>query len=165
MIRIIKLGDVIYQGIEPKVWKTEELDNPDSPTKLVYNPILPSDPKSLKNALVDTLGWIVGQEIIKVVGDSNKKDASNSKAIVLLVKLISTLNPDTSGLTENELNAYNKMLALAENGYSDSTLLNRTLDAVTSKLHWYAEKLNELNSIDTNSADALDKLIAFAESL
>lgn len=165
MIRVIKLGDVIYQGIESKVWRAEDPDNPNSSAKLVYNPLLPSDAESLKNTLMDTLGWIVGQEIVKTVGDSNKKDASNSKAIVLLAKLISTLNPDTSGLTENELNAYNKMLALAENGYSDSTLLNRTLDAVISKLHWYAEKLNELNSIDTNSADALDKLIAFAENL
>ncbi len=155
MIRLLKVGNVIYENTAPyyinengqKVWN------------------IPSNPENLKNCLIDTLGWVVSQNIVKTIGDANKKDASTTKAIVLLAKLVNTLNPDTSKLTENEKNAYEKLLALGGIGYSDSALLNEALEAVQDQLQWYAQKLSELNAIDTNSADALDKLIAFAESL
>ena len=155
MIKLIKVADLIYQNIEPKFINVDGNE--------VWN--IPTDPEDLKNCLMDTIGWIVSQNIVKTIGGANKKDASATKAITLLAKLVSALNPDTSKLTENEKNAYEKLLALANAGYSDSTLLNESLQAVIDQLQWYAEKLNELNTIDTNSADALDKLIAFAESL
>ncbi len=155
MIRLIKIGNLIYQNIEPK--------HKDEQGNEIWN--IPNNPENLKNCLIDTLGWIVSQNIVKTIGDANKKDASTTKAIVLLAKLVNTLNPDTSKLTENEKNAYEKFLALADAGYSDSTLLNEALATVQEQLQWYAQKLSELNAIDTNSADALDKLIAFAESL
>ncbi len=155
MIKLIKIDDLIYQNIEPKFIDVNGNE--------VWN--IPTDPEDLKNCLMDTIGWIVSQNIVKTIGDANKKDASTTKAIVLLAKLVSTLNPDTSRLTENEKSAYEKLLTLANAGYSDSTLLNEALAAVQQQLSWYAQKLSELNAIDTNSADALDKLIAFAENL
>ena len=155
MIRVIKIGNQVYENFMPYYMNEEG--------QKVWN--IPNNPAKLKNCLTDTLGWVVSRNIVKAIGDANKKDASTTKAIALLAKLISTLNPDTSKLTENEKNAYEKLLTLTNTGYSDSTLLNESLQAVIDQLQWYAEKINELNAIDTNSADALDKLIAFAENL
>ena len=155
MIRVFKLGNQIYENLMPYHINEEG--------QKVWN--IPSDPTTLKNCLTDTLGWVVSRNIVEAIGDANKKDASTTKAITLLAKLVNTLDPDTSILTENEKNAYEKLLALASAGYSDSTLLNEALQAVTEQLQWYAEKISELNAIDTNSPDALDKLIAFAENI
>ncbi len=157
MIKVLKVGNYVYQNIDVIVAAEDG--------SAVRNSLIPEDPKKLRACIADTLGWKVGNNILKTIGDANKKDASTTKAIVLLTKLINTLNPDTSKLTENEKSAYEKLLALADAGYSDSTLLNEALAAVQEQLQWYAQKLSELNAIDTNSADALDKLIAFAESL
>ncbi len=154
MIKVIKIENQVYENLMPYY---------ESEGQKVWN--IPDEPATLKSCLIDTLGWVVSRNIVKAIGDANKKDASTTKAITLLAKLINTLNPDTSKLTENEKSAYEKLLALADAGYSDSTLLNEALEAVQQQLSWYAQKLSELNAIDTNSADALDKLIAFAESL
>ncbi len=48
MIRIIKLGDLIYENIEPKYI--------DENGKEVWN--VPNDPDQLKQAMVDTLKWL-----------------------------------------------------------------------------------------------------------
>ena len=157
MIKVLKVGNYVYQNIDVTVAAEDGT--------AIRNPLIPEDPEQLKSCIADTLGWVVGSNILRAIGDANKKDASTTKAIALLAKLVSALNPDTSKLTENEKNAYEKLLALANAGYSDSTLLNESLQAVIDQLQWYAEKINELNTIDTNSTDALDKLIAFAENL
>ena len=150
MIKIIKIGNLIYQNIEAKT--IDENGNE------VWN--IPSDPVELKAALADTLGWIVGQNIVKTIGDANKKDTATSKSVVLLAKIIASLNPDTSTLTATEQDIFQKMLDLGSIGYSDSELLNNTIGAIQAELTDYAAKIAELEKLST-----LDELIAFAENL
>jgi hypothetical protein len=119
----------------------------------------------LKSCILDTLGWIVSQKIQKTIGSVDKKDASTTKAIVLLAKVISSLNPDLSILTENERNAFEMLVQLGNIGYSDSALLVNALQSVQEHILWFRQKLEELEQIDTSAPDALDKLIKFLENL
>lgn len=155
MIKTIKIGNLIYQNIEP--YYIDENGNK------IWN--IPNDVNQLKFCLSDTLGWLVAQKIQKTLGSIDKKDVSTSKAITLLAKLISTLSPDTSVLTENEQNAYDTILNLANNGYSDSELLVNALNAIQTYLTWYQTKITELESIDLTSETVLDDLIKFAENI
>ena len=151
MIRIIKLGNLIYENIEP--FHIDENGNK------IWN--IPNDYDSLKAAIEDTLGWLVFNNIQKSINRSpDKLNASNSKAICLLAKVINTLNPDLTHLTEKEQTAFNKMLSLANDGYTDSDLLNFTSDQLQSQLNWYANKIQELNNLTT-----VDELINFLENL
>ena len=150
MIKVIKIGNLIYENIEPKF--IDESGNE------IWN--IPNNAEDLKRTLVDTLGWIVGQNIIKAVGDANKKDTATSKAIVLLAKVISTLNPDLDSLTDTEKSIFEKMNQLGSIGYSDSELLNNTFEQIITNLNWYKEKVEELENLNT-----LDELVEFAERL
>jgi len=151
MIRIIKLGNLIYENIEPKT--IDENGNE------IWN--IPSDFDTLKSAIEDTLGWLVFNNIQKSISRSpDKLNASNSKAICLLAKVINTLNPDLTQLTEKEQSAFNKMLSLANDGYTDSILLNFTSDKLQEQLDWYANKIQELNNLST-----VDELINFLENI
>jgi len=147
----IKLGNKIYDNLIPKQY--------DEDGNVIWN--IPDDPDQLKAAIADTLGWIVYDNIQKSINRSaDKLNASSTKAVCLLAKVISTLSPDLSQLTEKEQSAFNKMLALADQGYTDSDLLNFTSSTLKEQLNWYSEKMQELNSLET-----LDELVAFAESL
>jgi len=147
----IKLGNKVYDNLIPKQY--------DEDGNVIWN--IPDDPNQLKAAIADTLGWIVYDNIQKSINHSaDKLNASSTKAVCLLAKIISTLSPDLSQLTEKEQSAFNKMLALADQGYTDSDLLNFTSSTLQEQLNWYAEKMQELNSLET-----LDELVAFAESL
>ena len=55
MIRIIKLGDLVYQNIEPKY--VDEKGNE------VWN--IPNNIDELKSAFINTVNWIVHQELKK----------------------------------------------------------------------------------------------------
>ena len=161
MIKIIKIGETIYQNIEPKsIFVNEETE------EVVEQWNIPNDPETLKTCLQDTLAWIVGRKILKIVQDTNKKDASTSKAIVLLAKIqkgiLDHLNltlDDIGTFTDLEKSAFEKMQVLADIGYSDSELLNVAMEAVIGSLQWYVEKLEELEGKET-----LEELIEFAEN-
>jgi len=120
MIKQIKIGNLIYENIEP-FYVNEK-------GKRIWN--IPDDLEELRKAVIDTINWKVGDEVKKVTGDLAKLSAANSKAIVIVLKLLETLNPDTSKLSDLEKSAYEKMLTLADNGYGDSELLNNSLNAV-----------------------------------
>ena len=150
MIKYIKQGNLIYQNIEP--FYIDENGNK------VWN--IPNDPAQLKSCLEDTLGWLVLNKINQIIQGADKKDASTSKAICLLAKIINTLNPDLPQLTQKEQDAFNKMLNLADAGYTDSTLLNDMLQSLIDALNWYSTKMHELEGLTT-----LDELIQFAEGL
>ena len=120
MIKQIKIGNLIYKNIEP-FYVNEK-------GKRIWN--IPNDLEELRKAVIDTINWKVGDEVKKATGDLVKLSAANSKAIVIVLKLLETLNPDTSKLNDLEKSAYEKMLTLADNGYGDSELLNNSLDAV-----------------------------------
>jgi hypothetical protein len=156
MIKLIKIGNLIYRNIEPKVLVPVQFNEEGFPVKYKEKWVIPNDVKELKFCILDTLGWLVDQKIQRILGSVDKKEASTSKGIVLLAKIISLLNPDTSNLTEDELMAYNLMLKLADMGYSDSSLLVQALNAVLECLSWYKKKIDELNRIDLNSDTALE---------
>lgn len=120
MIKLIKIGNLIYQGFEEKSF--------DENGKEIWN--IPTDVKAFRKIVIDTINWKIGQDIKSATQDYTRLSASNSKAIIIVLKLLTTLNPDTTGLTDKEKSAYDKMLTLAQNGYGDSDLLNTSLDAV-----------------------------------
>lgn len=150
MIKLIKLNNLIYQNYEEK--SIDEQGNE------IWN--IPNTFQELLPVVLDTIDWWTGDKIKKVTGDYTKLAAANSKAIALLFKLIDSLNPDTSNLTEKELSAYNGMKALAANGYSDSDLLNNSINAVSE----YLTKAAQLSS-QANQAQTVEELINILNQL
>ena len=120
MIKLIKIGDLVYQGFQEKVI--------DENGKEIWN--ISTDVEEFRKIVIDTINWKIGQDIKNATQDFTRLSAANSKAIIIVLKLLDTLNPDTTGLTEKEKSAYDKMLTLAQNGYGDSELLNNSLEAV-----------------------------------
>lgn len=150
MIKIIKIGDLIYQNIEP--YYIDENGNKQ------WN--IPNTTDTLKSAIEDTLTWITSQKIQNTIGGQNKVNTSASKSVVLLAKLVNTIKPDTTKLTDNEKAIYNDMLTLANNGYSDSNLLKQSFDAIKYALTNYTNKLKEIEGLTT-----IDDMIKFLENL
>jgi len=149
MIKVIKIGELVYQGIEP-FYVDEQGDK-------VWN--IPNDLETLRNCTIDTFNWLIGQEVKKQSGgDFTKLSAGNSKAIVLLLKLIDTLNPDESNLTETEKDILNKLRIFAENGYSDSQMLNNMLESVLNNISVYSQKIEK-----AQQAKSVDELIRLLE--
>jgi len=148
MIKVIKLGDSIYSGIEEK--SIDEKGNE------IWN--IPTDLTKLKAIAVDTINWVAGDRVKKAVQNNiTLLNASNSKAIVLLGKIINSLNPDLSKLTDNEKNAFDKMVALGNNGYADSKLLNTMMDSVTSNITSLSKKIADVQN--ANSTDDVIKIL------
>ena len=150
MIKLIKIDDLIYQGFQEKSF--------DENGKEIWN--IPTDVEAFRKITVDTINWWVGDKVKKQTGDFAKLSAANSKAIVLLTKLLVTLSPDDSKLTDLEKSAWDKLNTFATNGYADSELLNNSLDAVQS----YIVKGGDL--IDKAlKATTLDELIGILNEL
>jgi len=122
MIKIIKIDNMVYQGFQEYSYDAEGNKH--------WN--IPTDVEEFRKITIDTINWKIGNEVKKATGDFAKLSAANSKAIVIVLKLLDTLSPDTSKLSDLEKSAYDKMLVLANNGYGDSDLLNTSLNAVTS---------------------------------
>ena len=143
MIKIIKLGELIHQGIEPKT--TDDSG--------YTHWAIPDTVETLLPVVLDTINWWVGDRVKRVMGDMTKLSAANSKAIALLVKLVAGLNPDTSALSANEKSAYDALLALANSGYSDSELLVGSIGAVQQ----YIQRGNDAaqRAMAAKSVDAL----------
>jgi len=151
MIKVIKLGDLVYQNIEAKT--IDEKGNE------VWN--IPTDLTKLKAIAVDTISWVAGDRIKKAVQNNiTLLNASNSKAIVLLGKIINSLNPDLSKLTTNEKDAFDKMITLGDNGYADSKLLNSMMDSVTSNITSLSKK-----NADVQNANSIDEIIKILNEL
>ena len=151
MIKVIKLGDSIYQNYEEKTIN----DNGQE----VWN--IPTDLTKLKTIATDTIDWVAGDRVKKAVQNNlTLLNASNSKAIVLLVKVINSLNPDTSNLTTNEKDAFDKMTTLANNGYTDSKLLNAVIDSVMNNVTSLSQKI-----ADVQNANSIDEIIKILNEL
>ena len=65
MIKIIKVGENIYENIEEKVLEPTQFDQEGNPTAFqeVPNPLLPQDLQSLKQAFVDTILWLGNKRV------------------------------------------------------------------------------------------------------
>ena len=146
MIKILKIDDLIYQNIDENA--TDENGEP------LYD--LPTDIDKFKALAIDTVNWQIGDNVTRSLGNTQTNlSASNAKAVVLLAKLIGTLNPDTTGLSQLELDSYNKMLALADNGYSDSELLNSSLAKVSEYIAAGTDRATRVSS-----ANSIEEIIA-----
>lgn len=150
MINVIKIGNVIYNDIQPKTVDREGNEH--------WN--IPNDVERLMACLIDTVGWMVTQKIVSTIGDMSKKDASVSKGQVLLAKIIALQNPDLSKLSDTEKAIFEKMNQLAGIGYADSELTAKSFDAIFSHLGWYQRKITEIGNCKT-----FDELVSFAEEL
>jgi len=143
MIKLLKVDNLIYTNVEES--EVEEYLK---------------DLETFRKITIDTINWWIGNKVKKATGDVTKLSAANSKAIVLLTKLLKTLNPDTSSLTELEKEAWNKLLIFADIGYADSELLNNSLQAVQT----YALQGNELIKQALN-ATTIEELIEILNNL
>ena len=149
MIKVIKINNLIYQNIEPfyidengyKVWN------------------IPNDLEELRKCTIDTFNWLIGQKVKKQSGgDFTKLSAGNSKAIVLLLKLIDTLNPNETNLTDTEKSILDKLRTFGKNGYSDSQMLNNMLESVLNNISVYSQKIEQ-----AQQATTIDELIKLLE--
>lgn len=146
MIKILKINELICQNFEKKT--VDENGN------IVWN--IPTDLNEFKTLAIDTINWQVGDNVKKSLGNTQTLlSASNAKAITLLAKLISTFNPDTTVLTALELDSFNKMISLANSGYSDSELLNNSLTSVSDFIAAGSDKVARVSS-----AVSIDEVIA-----
>ena len=150
MIRIIKIGDNIYERIEPK--SVDEKGNE------IW--LIPNDYEKLKNSVIDTLGWIVFKKLKDSFNSIDKQFAVTSKSIVLLFKIVNSLNPDLSILTDAERAFYENMNILAENGYSDSQLINTYIEKLSILITWYNDMSQQVQQLNT-----VDELVQFLETL
>jgi len=144
MIKAIKINNQIHTNIKP--YYIDEKGNK------IWN--IPNDLEELRKSAIDTFNWLIQRAVKKTAESQAGLSASNSKAIALVIKLLDAQNPDTSSLTELEKSAYNKMLNLANAGYSDSELLNNVLNAVTTNISIYTEKIEA-----AVQAESIDELI------
>jgi len=112
---------------------------------------IPQDLEEFKALAIDTCNWKIGQIVKNAVGGKQVDlSASNSKAISLLAKVVNILNPDTSSLTDLEKSAFEKLNTLANAGYSDSNLLNTSLDTVLNTIPIYTDKIVKITSATTH---------------
>ena len=159
MISIIKLGNAIYENIEPYYIDPET-------NQQVWN--IPQDFTALQLAVIDTLGWIVGQRIFRAAqNDITKRHAAITKTHVLLAKVIDTLittnnlsfDPVTQ-LTTNEQTIWNNLLLLAADGYCDSQLTSNLSQVIKDQLSWYATEVTNVQNMTT-----VDELVSYLETL
>ncbi|ADV47021.1 hypothetical protein [Nitratifractor salsuginis] len=148
MIKIIKIGDLVYQNIGVESGEGNGQWN------------IPKELEELRGCTIDTINWLIGQEVKKASGgEFVKMSAANSKAITLIVKAIDGA-ADKSNFTKNEKVAWDAMLSLAEGGYSDSELLVQSLTAVTKNIQIYSQKIKQ-----ALAATTIDELIEILENL
>ena len=149
MIKYIKINNLVYQNIEPKT--VDEKGN------TIWNIL--DNPTDLKVAIEDTLGWLTSRRIYKTIEES-RNNAAISKAICLLAKILNSLTPDTSSLTQNEQTAFQDMINLANNGYTDSELLPASLQAIETHLQWYNTEMAKVQNLTT-----MDEMVNYLENL
>ena len=144
MIKYIKLQNTIHQNVEPFII--------DEDGNEIWN--IPNDFQELQQATIDTFHWLIGYEVKQGLGSEfTKMSAWSSKAIVLLAKQIQSLNP-TATLTAKEQSAFNSLVALADNGYADSELLNNAFNVLDNSFTKYTPLIQQ-----STTATTVDKLI------
>lgn len=176
MIKLLKIGNSVYEKIPLQVNKAVEKEvdvkvlETDENGKEIYttkkqvvteyvetkNELIPTDLEEFKAMAIDTINWVVGDNIKKALSNQQTLlSASNSKAIALLAKVVATLNPDVSGLTALEKSAYDSIQNLAANGYADSELLNASLASTDSEIAKASDKVTRITNATT-----IDEVIA-----
>lgn len=146
MIKVFKKGDQIFHNFEEK----EVLED----GTVVWN--IPTDLDEFKALAIDTINWQIGDGVKKTVGNTSVNlSAANAKGIVLVAKLLNTLTPSMDGFTEREKESWNKMVTLAESGYSDSELLYNSLAKASEYIAQGTDKITHIAQAKTH-----DEIIA-----
>ena len=149
MIKYLKVKNIVYTNLQLENLKDEKPELVE-----IFNNL-----ENLRNTTIDTYNWLIGREVKKASGnDTTKLIAGNSKAIVLLLKLIDTLNPDESNLTDTEKEILTKLRTFGQQGYSDSEMLDNMLDSVLNNINVYSQKIEK-----AQQATSVDELIELLE--
>ena len=122
MIKQIKIGNKIYDDFEVNSFSEDGIETSN----------IPDDLNKFKQLAVDTINWQIGNNVKKALGNTQVNlSAVNSKAIALVVKILDAMDIDISKiLSEKEQNSFSKLVTLSNSGYSDSDMLNNSLNAV-----------------------------------
>ncbi len=108
---------------------------------------IPTDFSELYSCVSETLDYLTFKKIMDSVKTQYKQQAATTKTLCLLAKIINSLNPDLSNLTENEQAIFDNMVTLSSTGYTDSILTKTATQAVIDVINWYKTKLSELEAI------------------
>jgi len=65
MIRILKIGEVIYENFEEKTYVAVDFDEEGNPTKFQEVWTIPTDLEALKSVAIDTIKWLANVELRK----------------------------------------------------------------------------------------------------
>ena len=147
LIKQIKIGNLEYRNFN--IYDKDEIGN------FLYPEF--QDLENLKNVVIDTFLWKIGRLVLKSAGGKQVDlSASNSKAIVLNVKILNKIAEQidldlSSFLTPLELESFNLEVQLAENGYSDSVKLKNTLVSVVDNISKYTERIQRV--VNANSVE------------
>ena len=96
---------------------------------------IPTDLSKFKEIAIDTINWKMGDNVKKMTGNvATNLNVANAKAIALLTKIISNGDPDLGDLSTLEKSNWEKLSTLANNGYADSELLDKSLSAVLDSI-------------------------------
>ncbi len=101
-------------------------------TELTRNPMIPEDLEKFKVMAVDTIQSSIGHEVKRQAKTQVKLNASNSKFIFLLYKVMKLNGLKTDGLTSKEKEALKVADKLLEEGYTESDLMLDTLKTIQS---------------------------------
>jgi len=145
MIKILKKGNQVFQNFDEK----EILED----GTVIWN--IPTDVEEFKALAIDTINWQIGDSVKKALGNTQTNlSASNAKGIVLVAKVLNSLSPKQTGLSDLEKDSFNKMIELGENGYADSGLLNASLSKVSEFIASGTDK-----AVRVTSATTIDEVI------
>jgi len=74
MIKLLKVGDVIYSDVEPVVMQPSKFDESGMPVEFtqVKNPILPDTVEELRELFKDTLDWYTSRYVQKEIQSVNE---------------------------------------------------------------------------------------------
>ena len=115
---------------------------------------VPSSPDELREALKDTVRWVVGIRLQRELGNIAADTASVMKAVVLVVKVLAGANLKSvqtaiSTLTEKEQTIWNGLLELTNAGYADSDTLQMKLQKLQELLQWKNQIIQRLEAAET----------------
>ena len=146
MIKILKIGDTVYQNFKEK--SIDENGNE------IWN--IPKDLEEFKAMAIDTINWQIGDNVKKALGNiQTNLSASNAKAIALLAKLMKPTQTQLDNLTDLEKDSWNKLKSLADNGYADSQLLNNSLATVNIEIQKGSDKI-----VRVTNANSIEEVVA-----
>jgi hypothetical protein len=123
IINNIKINNKIHTNVETEFYDEEQ-------SKIIKNPILPTDLDAFKAIAIDTIQTDIGQRVKKEAKTQINLSASTSKYALMLYKILKENKLTMNSLTEKEKATIKISDTLIEQGYCDSDLMLNTLEKV-----------------------------------